>query len=193
MVSIKNKIAKENQFRNKLKIQKETVISTASLTVVGGKDKIPLLDQVADFYLSGFYARNELVGILDANPKGECDWSYHTISAGNQNISLVFLLEGQQAQGVLQNPYTEGKIKDLIDLHIKRNPVALLFSGRDDGHFAKAFPTVEKAKAFLETNPHFYDIANGQSFVDKEIKKLLLEYPLEEVETALDTYLFSVN
>ena len=170
----------------------EKTIRNARNSLAVGNDKWHLLTQVNPFYLAE--KSGQLVGILEADPRESNALGYHCVQAGELDISLVFLETGDKAKRYFRYHEQSGTpLDDLFDAYRDTHPVSLYFMGCDDGHFAKGFASEEEALTYLNDHPHFNRLVEAHTVSLKDLNYLLTCYPMEEVLTMMDTYLFIIN
>lgn len=181
-------------YRAKQEEEKAQTIERARRKLVVGQEKLPLLDLVNAFYLSGFNSRFALVGILDAAPKDSNPHGYYCVSAGDVDIGLAYLVTGKSVSNLLCSSMPEkSPLNLLFQNYQESHPVALYFQGRDDGSWAKGFESETQALRYIETHPNFNQILDEHTIHYKDLEFLLKVYPCDEVMTMMDSFLFPIN
>lgn len=173
-----------------LKLQedsKQLKIQNAPTTLVAGHNNISLLDDVKSYFFANFFARHELIGIIDVTADDKDKYGYYTLTTTNPdtpNVSLAYLLNNTHTD-FLDAP-------DVFAEFLKRHPVVVYFPGCDDGSVARVFETKQAAKEFVKNLTHFGELFDNP-WSSKDIALLAKTEPLEQLESVMKEHLFYIN
>lgn len=184
----KSSTAKLEALKQAQQRQAQKTMDDASKTLVSGHHLIHLLKDVHPYFLSKSPLTHKLCGILPVPAVKE--HHYHTIEAGSQRVSLVYLSK-RVSRDILNGSY-DSKI-EFFNYYLDKNPVALVFLGCDDGHIVRVFPTEEKALQALHGMTNFEELYPWDLYQKKDVLHLLKTESFEDVESVMGKYLFYLN
>lgn len=167
--------------------EKRLIIKNAPNTLVAGHSDIPVLDDINSYFLSGFYSRQELIGIIEVTPEDKEFYSYYTVDTTNPvttHVSLAYLLNNVTTDFLDASP--------MFDDFLKRHPVIVYFPGCDDGSVARVFKTQDDAKDFVKNLVHFGELFESP-WTTKDIAVLAKTEPQDQLDSVMKEHLFYIN
>lgn len=183
----KNKIGSEDWVKMQ-DVSKQLKIQHAPTTLVAGQQNIPLLQDVHSCFFANYFARHELIGIIDVTPDDVDKHSYYTLPTQNPitpRVALAYLLSDNSNFLIADNG-------SLFEDFLKRHPVVVYFPGCDDGNVARVFQDKQSAKEFVKNLTHFGELFE-KSWSRKDIAALAKTEPQDQLDNVMKEYLFFIN